>query len=137
MPSICKRTEPCHICGKEGKYGVFGRYYCKECYAKRPHPNKGKGHGGLIALSEEELTYELNKETPYHSKPYFLRVPKGNKVFASLYLSHYPNSKGIVGRSINYLIIYHNRIHGIIGIMNPPYAVVAVDKFFKINKKKP
>ena len=132
MPSISKRTEPCFVCGKEGKYGVFGRYYCKECYAKRPH--RGHGSGGLIALSETELQFELNKDIPYHSKPYFLKVPKGNKVFASLFLSHYPESKGIVGRSINYLILYGNRIVGIIGLMNPPYAIASIDNYFGINK---
>lgn len=132
MPSISKRTKPCFVCGKEGKYGVFKRYYCEECYAKRPH--RGHGSGGMIALSEEELQYELNTDRPFHSKPYFLKVPKGHKVFASLFLSHYPESKGIVGRSINYLILYKNRIVGIIGLMNPPYAIELVDNYFGINK---
>lgn len=133
MPSICKRTEPCFVCGKQGKYGVFGRYYCEGCYAKRP--KRGHGSGGLIALPEEELKVELETDRPFHSKPYFLKVSKGNKIFASLYLSHYPASKGIVGRSINYIIFYKNRIYGIIGLTNPPYSVLPVDKFFKISKE--
>lgn len=132
VPSFAKRTEPCCICGKEGSCGVFGRYYCKECYAKRP--KRGHGHSGMLALPPAELQYHLNKKTPFHSKPYLLQVPKGHKVFASLFLSHYPKSKGIVGRSINYLILFENKIHGIIGLMNPPYAVKATDEFFGITK---
>ena len=60
MPAINKRTEPCHICGEEGRYGVFDRYYCKKCFDARP--KRGKGHGGLIALSDSELKIELGKK---------------------------------------------------------------------------
>jgi len=136
MPAISKRTEPCHVCGKEGKYGVFGRYYCKECYEKRP--KRGKGHGGLIALPADELKERLKQKfiSPQSFKyPILLKVPKGHKVFASLYLSHYPNSKGIVGRSINYLVIWKGKIAGIIGGNSPPYAIKAVDGFFNITKQ--
>lgn len=132
MVSISKRTKPCHVCGKEGKFGVFGRYYCKECYEKRP--KRGKGTGGLIALPEKTLEEELNKYYS-HNEIYFMMVPKGNKIFASLFLSHYPESKGIVGRSINYLIIYQHKIVGIIGLTNPPYAIAAIDEFFEIKKE--
>ena len=134
MPSICKRTGKCS-CGKEGKYGVFDKFYCEECYKKRP---KGKSNhpssGGLIALSDEEMKKELNKEYPWEDI-YFIKVPKGNKVFATLFLTHYPESKGIVGRSINYLIIYNHKIAGIIGLTNPPYSIGIIDDFFGINKE--
>jgi hypothetical protein len=133
MVSISKRTEPCCICGKTGTRGVFGRYYCKECYEKRP--KRGKGHGGLVALPEKELQHILGGKYPYREKPYLHPVTKGNKVFASLYLSHYPASKGMVGRSICYLIYYQESIYGIIGLLNPPYAVAAIDEFFGINKE--
>lgn len=136
MPSISKRTGKCHVCGKNGKYGVFGRYYCEEHYKKRP--KRGKGHGGLIALPEDELKKRLQKvyDIPEsYNYPVLLMVPKGNKIFASLYLSHYPNSKGIVGRSINYLIIWKNRIVGIIGGNSPPYSIKTVDIFFGITKE--
>lgn len=136
MTSINKRTKPCCVCGKEGNRGVFGRYYCKECYDKRP---KGKSNhpssGGLIALPENKFKEELNKVYLVPDGIQFLKVPKGNKVFATLFLTHYPESKGIVGRSINYLIIYRRRIAGIIGLMNPPYAIGVIDKFFRINKE--
>lgn len=135
MPSICKRTGKCS-CGKEGKYGVFDKFYCEECYKNRPRGKSNhKGSGGLIALSKEQLEQELYKNTPYHANPYFLKVPKGHKVFASLFLTHYPESKGIVGRSINYLILYRNSIVGIIGVTNPPYALNVTDEFFGINKE--
>jgi len=136
MPAINKRTEPCHNCGKEGKFGVFGRYYCKECYEKRP--KRGKGHGGLIALPSNELNERLKQRffiPDSYKYPFLLQIPKGHKVFASLYLSHYPNSKGIVGRSINYLVIWKEKIAGIIGGNSPPYSVKPIDKFFGITKE--
>jgi hypothetical protein len=131
LPSINKRKGICQ-CGKEGKYGVFKIFYCEECYAKRKKSNHPSS-GGLIALSEEKLKEELNKNYPYGGIE-FIQVPKGDKIFASLFLSHYPESKGIVGRSINYLIIYKGKIAGIIGLMNPPYAINIIDDFFGINK---
>ena len=135
MSAINKRTEPCHNCGKTGKYGVFGRYYCKECYDKRP--KRGKGHGGLIALPEEELDKRLKEKYDIpesYEYPFLLMIPKGNKVFASLYLSHYPNSKGIVGRSINYLVIWKDYIVGIIGGNSPPYSIESINNYFNITK---
>ena len=64
MPSICKRVGLCE-CGKQGKYGVFDKYFCEDCYNKRPHPNKSKGNGGLILLPKEVLEKELSKEYLY------------------------------------------------------------------------
>jgi len=134
MPSISKRTGTCFMCGKPAKFGVFGRYYCEEHYNSLPK-STNKSSGGLIALPEKELKETLTDPQAYYDRPFFKMVPKGNKVFASLFLSHYPESKGIVGRSINYLILYKGKIQGIIGINNPPYAVKPVDEFFWINKE--
>lgn len=131
MPSINKRKGIC-ACGKEGKYGVFKIFYCEECYAKRKKSNH-KSSGGLIMLPEAELKIELEKYYPQNGL-YFIQVPKGNKIFASLFLTHYPESKGIVGRSLNYLIIYNHRVAGIIGLTNPPYALGITDAFFGITK---
>lgn len=84
-------------------------------------------------LPEAELKAELEKEYP--DGLFLKKVPKGDKVFASLFLTHYPESKGIVGRSINYIIIYNRRVAGIIGLTNPPYALGITDAFFGITKE--
>jgi len=146
MVSIAKRTKPCCMCGKQGKYGVWGKYYCKECFFKyyKKDPDliaeeHGKGHSGMLPFKNSRKLEEELKQTfliPESFKyPFLLQVSKGNKIFASLYLTHYPQSKGIVGRSINYLIIWKQRIVGIIGGNSPPYAVKPIDKFFGITKE--
>jgi len=146
MVSIAKRTKPCCKCGKKGKYGVWGSYYCKECFVEYlgKDPDKiaeegGKGHSGMLPFKNpNDLTKALSQTflLPQSFKyPVLVQVPKGNKVFASLYLTHYPESKGIVGRSINYLVIWKNKIVGIIGGNSPPYSVKAIDEFFGITKE--
>lgn len=146
LVSIAKRTKPCCKCGKKGRYGVWGRYYCKDCFieylGKDPDEiaeESGRGHSGMLPFkTKKQLTRALSQTylLPNSFKyPVLVQVPKGNKVFATLYLSHYPESKGIVGRSINYLVIWHNRIVGIIGGNSPPYSVKAVDEFFGITKE--
>ena len=143
LGSIAKRTGKCCVCGEKGKYGVWGRYYCGKCfeehYKKKPRPeSEGKGHSGMLALPDNILqqklqqTYLLPQSFDY---PVLIYVPKGNKVFASLYLSHYPQSKGIVGRSFNYFVIWKQRIAGIIGGNSPPYSVKAVDEYFNVTKE--
>jgi len=144
MVTISKRQRICADCGKKGRYGYWGRYYCRECFLKRfgKDPDsvvdsKGRGHSGMLPLSDEELKRALGQLFILGSGEDILliRVPKGNKVFASLYLTHYPQSKGIVGRSLCYLIIYKNQLAGIIGVNSPPYSVEAVNKFFGITKE--
>lgn len=143
--SIAKRSRTCE-CGKKGKYGVWGKYYCRDCFIKKlgKDPDQiaeehGKGNSGMLPFkSETQLKSELNQTffMPESFKyPCLLQVPKGNKLFASLYLTHYPNSKGIVGRSINYLVIWNGRVVGIIGGNSAPYSVKAIDEFFEITKE--
>jgi len=144
--SIAKRTKPCCKCGKKGKYGVWGNYYCKKCFVVYlgKDPDKiaeegGKGHSGMLPFkTKEELDRALGQTflLPNSFKyPVLVQVPKGDKLFATLYLSHYPESKGIVGRSINYIVIWKNRIVGIIGGNSPPFSVKPIDKFFGITKE--
>lgn len=170
--AFSKRTGTCADCGaKDVKYGIFGKYYCKDCYAKRKKKGKesylkicckcgketkcfrhwgkyycekclmetsGKGHSGMIAMPEEWVQGQLQQVhmiPKSYLRPVLQRVPKGDKLFASLYLSHYPKSKGIVGRTINYLIIFKGHVVGIIGGNSPPYAIKAVDEFFGITKE--
>lgn len=145
MPSIAKRTSICDFCGEKGRYRIWGTWYCRDCYFKKygKYPEdvaeeRGKGHSGMLALPEAELNRRL-QQTYFHPQsfkyPCLVRVPKGDKVFASLYLSHYPESLGIVGRSSCYLIIYQQRLVGIIGANSPPYSVKPIDKFFGITKE--
>ena len=145
MVSIAKRSSICKFCGVKGRYRIWGTWYCRECYFKKygKYPEdvaeeRGKGHSGMLALPESQLksrvqqTYFLPESFKH---PCLIRVPKGDKVFASLYLSHYPESLGIVGRSSCYLVIFNQRLVGIIGANSPPYAVKPIDKFFGITKE--
>lgn len=145
--SIAKRKGQCCMCGSDAPYGYWGQYYCKKCYIKKfsKDPEKiakkgGKGHSGMVGFrTEREFQNALSQTflVPYswQEKPYLMQVPKGNKIFAHLYLTHYPNSKGIVGRSINYLIIWKGKVIGIIGGNSPPYSVKGINDFFAITKE--
>jgi len=144
--SIAKRKGKCCICGADkAPYGYWGKYYCKKCFFEKfkIDPDEiaeeaGKGHSGMVPFkTEEELKKALSQTflVPSYPRPYLLQVPKGNKIFATLYLTHYPQSKGIVGRTINYLIIWKNKVAGIIGANSAPYAVKPVDEFFGITKE--
>ena len=59
-------------------------------------------------------------------------VPKSNEIFCELYLTHYPSSKGIVGRSLNYIIWVNGEVAGIISGNSPPYNYKIFEKFFGI-----
>lgn len=170
--AFAKRTGTCADCGAEGaKHGIFGNYYCKECYKERKTGNKkaylkrcekcgkegkcfrhwgkyycekclmetsGHGHSGMLKMPKEWVEGQLQQVhmiPESYQRPVLQRVPKGDKLFASLYLSHYPQSKGIVGRTLNYLIIYKGHVVGIIGANSPPYSVKPVDDFFGITKE--
>lgn len=170
--AFSKRTGKCADCGKEkAKHGIFGKYYCKECYLKRKKKGKeeyiktcckcdtrgkcfkhwgkyycekclmetsGHGHSGMLAMPQEWVNHQLmqiHMIPKSYERPTLIYVPKGNKLFASLYLSHYPKSKGIVSRTLNYLVIYKGLIVGIIGGNSPPYSIKAVDEFFGITKE--
>jgi hypothetical protein len=113
----------------------FNKPTCKYCYLLKEHK---QGHSGMLKLSENSMDMQLFMKrlfcTPENSIK-LIRVPKGNKAFASLYLSHYPQSKGIVGRSFNYLILNEGFITGIIGACSPPITVSEVDRFFYINSE--
>lgn len=113
----------------------FGNEVCKYCYLQKEHK---KGHSGMLSLSERGLeTQLLTKRFLYAYDPIkLLKVTKGNKTFSSLYLSHYPQSKGIVGRTFNYLILnQYGFIAGIIGACSPPITVTEVDRYFDITKE--
>jgi len=121
-------NKKCEICGAEGKViEVWGRYYCRSCYEKKP--KKGNGHSGMIrrpgALKQMILSFS-NDIT-------LQRVKKSDPIFSTLYLDHYPKSKGIVGRQLNYLIVRGNQILGIIGANSPPLNYKLFREYFGVD----
>jgi hypothetical protein len=125
------QNKVCETCGITGKViETFGHKYCKPCYDKRP--KKGHGNSGMIGVKG------LKPETPL---PLFKgleieRTTKGNKLFATLYLEHYPGSKGILGRQLNYFITKDGKVVGIIGVNSPPLNYKKFREFFKTDNEK-
>jgi len=122
----------CSICDKDGKIiHAWGKDYCKECYDKRP--KKGKGNSGM--LKDEHIDNKLMQQC-FADGLWLQKVRKGNKIFASLYLEHYPKSKGIVGRQVNYLVWNNNQIVGIIGGNSPPLNYKKFREYYKTEHEK-
>ena len=122
------KNKKCDFCDFVGKViETWGKSYCKPCWEKKP--KKGKGHSGMIGM--KVLT--LQDTLPFHKHIYLERTTKGNKEFATIYLNHYPGSKGIVGRQLNYFIKESGRILGIIGGNSPPLNYKKFNKYFNDN----
>jgi hypothetical protein len=102
----------CSRCGQDVEKTVmsFGKHICLKCRDNRPH--KGEGHSGMIATGQLRLDAEPNL--------HLLRVGKGDGLFAKLFFEHYPQSRGIIGRSLNYLVMRSGECLGIIGGASPP-----------------
>jgi len=117
------QNKMCDICATEGKViETWGKKYCKSCWSKKP--KYGNGHSGM--LKGEKQIYTI----PFYSGLFLERTKKGNKTYATIYLEHYPGSKGIVGRQLNYFIKYDGEIIGIIGCNSPPLNYLKFNKFF-------
>ncbi len=115
----------CDICDFKGKViETWGKKYCKICWDAKP--KKGKGHSGMVGMAKLVIQNEL----PFNNNLYLERTTKGNKVYATLYLTHYPGSKGIVGRQLNYFIKRSGEILGIIGGNSPPLNYKKFNKYF-------
>ncbi len=61
---------------------------------------------------------------------------KGNKLFSTLYLEHYPRSKGIMGRQLNYFIKRDGKVIGIIGVNSPPLNYKKFRNYFHTENEK-
>jgi len=123
---ICKETKRC--------IEVWGKFYCQECYDKKP--KKNGGHSGMLAVSDFTKK-ELLSQTSLFQKGLILELTnKGNKLFASLYLEHYPKSKGIIGRQLNYFVKRDGNIVGIIGVNSPPINYKKFRKYFQTDDEK-
>ena len=70
---------------------------------------------------------------PFSKDISLVRVPKSDPIFATLFLEHYPQSKGILGRQLNYLIMRGGEILGIIGANSPPLNYKKFRKYFNVD----
>jgi len=96
---------------------------------KKPKSDK-PGHSGMLKGTVELLTL------PFESGLHLQRIGKGNKTFATLFLEHYPGSKGIFGRQLNYFIKDGGEIIGIIGFNSPPIHYKKFDNYFGSKNEK-
>lgn len=125
----------CFHCGKDKKcYPTFGKLVCSDCIDERRTGRKG--HSGMI--------YKPSVQPADYSMPWLSdmelclsRVKKSHPLYVKWYIEHYPGSKGIVGRQINYLIYHFGRPVGIIGVSSPPLHYKKFEHYFKLSGMKP
>lgn len=124
----------CYKCGISEKqtklYSTFGKYICKKCLEKRKTGKKG--HSGMIydsTIKEEDYFDETLINKFLYLKP----VKKSNKLYVKWFIQHYPNSKGIVGRQLNFLIYSYGKPIGIIGFASPPLNYKKFHDYFNLN----
>ena len=117
----------CSKCGNKTKvYNTFGKLKCKTCIDKSKTGRKG--HSGMI--------YNKNATAPLDLFNVGLKlkcVKKSNELFVKWYIEHYPQSKGIVGRQINYLIYNGHSPIGIISGASPPLNYLIFRKYFNVD----
>jgi hypothetical protein len=102
----------CDRCGTDSNKCVmpFGKHICINCRNNRPL--KGTGNSGMFSTGQLGFVY--------NESLHLYKVRKSDGYFGKLYFEHYPGSRGIVGRSINYLVMNKNECIGIIGGSSPP-----------------
>ncbi len=64
-----------------------------------------------------------------------LEVGLSNSYFKRLLRTHYPQSKGIVGRRVNFVIFKDNLPVGIIGFASPPLSYQIAENFLNLPKE--
>lgn len=115
----------CYKCFKKKRtVKSFGKNICIECLEKR---KKGiKGHSGMIYNSSAGEDTILDGGDSIK----LIRVPKSHKLFTKWYMDHYPKSRGIVGRQLNYLIYFTGKPKGIISATSPPLNYKLFNEYF-------
>jgi len=105
---------------------------CQLCITRKKTGKRG--HSGILykPAFEGEFIDLFLLDKPLALMP----VKKGHKLFAKWFLEHYPNSKGIVGRSINFLIYRYGKPIGIIGFASPPFGYRKFPDYFGIDMTK-
>jgi len=63
------------------------------------------------------------------------KTKKGDKTYSTIFLNHYPGSKGVMGRQLHYFIKLNGEIIGIIGFNSPPRCYKKFEQFFGKNKE--
>lgn len=121
----CKRTDV-------KLYSTFGKDICKECLSLRKKTNV-VGHSGMIYDSSVDET-DFYDSSLLHIPLYLKEVKKSNKLYVKWFIEHYPKSKGIVGRQLNFLIYSYGKPIGIIGFASPPLNYKKFTAFFKLDE---
>jgi hypothetical protein len=119
--------ELCTRCKKPSDrlYPAFGKKICKDCKENRPFA--GTGNSGMKDVANLGFVFEDGL--------YLQRVPKSDGLFGHLYFSHYPGSKGIVGRAMCYLVYNKGEAVGIIGCSSPPKNYKIFNEYFNVDEK--
>lgn len=119
----------CYKCKKEGKtIKSFGKEICLSCLKKRK--TGVKGHSGMIYNKDIHSANYCNLTTGIK----LIKVQKSHPLFVKWYIEHYPKSKGIVGRQLNYLIYYDGKPMGIINAVSPPLNYKKFREYFNTKK---
>jgi hypothetical protein len=122
-------TSVCETCHKKAKtYKTFGRDKCRPCIEKSK--TGIAGNSGMIYRPDEE-----HQMTMLFSGDQLILelVKKSNVTFVKWYIEHYPQSKGIVGRQLNYLIHYEQQPIGIISGASPPRNYKKFRSYFGVD----
>lgn len=121
----------CYKCNKDKKtISTFGKNICLECLEKRKTGRKG--HSGMIYNNQINHLNYCNLSTELK----LFKVPKSHPLFVKWYIEHYPKSKGIVGRQLNYLIYYNGKPVGIISAVSPPLNYKKFREYFNTSDEK-
>jgi hypothetical protein len=62
-----------------------------------------------------------------------IKVKKSNPLYVKWFIEHYPQSKGIVGRQLNFLIYSFGKPIGIIGFASPPLNYKIFNNYFNLD----
>jgi hypothetical protein len=115
-------------------WNTFGKLKCKPCIEKGK--TKRAGHSGMVHKEEVKWTIFSEEELTETKGEYLelVKVKKSNPLYVRMYLSHYPKSKGIVGRQLNYIVFSNKKAVGIIGVSSPPLNYKKFRSFFNTKK---
>lgn len=118
----------CSKCKKQKDKLVasFGKKICLDC--KNNRPNKGTGNSGMFDKNYQPMIFS--------QELHLISVPKSDGLFGHLFFSHYPKSKGIVGRCLCYLIANKGEIVGIVGASSPPKNYGFFNNYFNKDNEK-
>ena len=120
----------CQVCGKYKKvYITFGKNKCQNCINQSKTGKKG--NSGMVYDKNASVQFEIFSE-----KLTLIKVKKSDSLFVKWYIEHYPQSKGIVGRQINYKILYKNEPIGIISCASPPLNYKKFRNYFSTKNEK-